>query len=135
MSGLDWGAMHSAGVQLALTFALYFAGFSVGRYFVYVVRNEIRGSVALADIIRDTAVAFGVGYVSGGLVNAIARTNLGYTLAGVINSINASKYELGNFFATLTPGVSFGATLTIIIPALIVGAFVGGVFALIFGKQ
>ena len=61
----NFSAMHAGGVQLGKTIALYGAGFTIGKNIVRVFNGKVRGSVAISNIIRDTAIFFGISYLAG----------------------------------------------------------------------
>ena len=61
----NFSAMHAGGVQLGKTIALYGAGFTIGKNAVRVFNGKVRGSVAIANVTRDTAIFFGISYLAG----------------------------------------------------------------------
>ena len=61
----NFSAMHAGGVQLGKTIVLYGAGFTIGKNIVRVFHGKIRGSVAVANVIRDVAIFFGISYLAG----------------------------------------------------------------------
>ena len=61
----NFSAMHAGGVQLGKTIVLYGAGFTIGKNIVRVFHGKIRGSVAVANVIRDIAIFFGISYLAG----------------------------------------------------------------------
>lgn len=73
-------AMHQTGLSFGCTIGLYGAGFSIGKNIVRVTRGKINGGVAVANIIRDAAIFFGVSYLgsafcSGAIQMANVATN------------------------------------------------------------
>ena len=173
---MDWGNLHAAGVHLGQTLAIYGAGFSVGRHVVKVMRNNIRASVAFADVMRDTAIAFVGGYLCGGLINAGEQTAGGHAIASAVSAatsaipsssvghllsnltksafeaINSACAPLGRTLTAATMGTAISGAVAISVsnvafiaefveailasaaPILLISAFVGGIFALIFDK-
>lgn len=144
--------MHEAGFTLGATIAVYGAGFSIGRHLIKTMRGKIRGSVAIAHVIRDTAICFGVSYVGGALASgAMSATgqrvptdfgagNIAAGTAGevVVDSASAltgaannliDKVTHGAFDAAGSAGSSVGSKLT----ALAAGTPLDGVVGTIVG--
>ena len=126
--------MHEAGVALALAIAVYGAGFSIGRHVIKTMRGNIRGSVAIAHVMRDVVICFVVGYVGGAIftgattatnsrvnvdfgLNAMtgnsadALTGTASELSGAANNL-IDKVTNGAFRAMSSAGNSVGSTLT-----------------------
>jgi len=126
--------MHEAGVAFAVAIALYGAGFTIGRHIIKTMRGKIRGSVAIAHVIRDVAICFGVGYVGGAIftgattaTNSRVNVNFGLNVAtgnsadaivGTANELSGAANNLidkvtnGVFRAISSAGNSVGSTLT-----------------------
>ena len=75
-----FSAMHDTGLQFGKTIVLYGAGFSIGKNVIRVVRGKERGGVAIANVIRDTAIFFGLGYIGGAMGSGAVRAALGKNL-------------------------------------------------------
>ena len=92
MDFVNFSAMHETGVQLGKTVALYGLGFSIGRNIILVFRGKVRGGVAMAHVLRDTAVVFGVGYLFGALGGSVinlARKATGTTFPSFGGTTNS----------------------------------------------
>lgn len=104
----SFSVMHEGGLQLGKTIAVYGAGFSIGKNIVRVIRGKVRGSVAIANVIRDTAIFFGVSYLGGAFFNgalqmtgnatsAVSPIDAGLSTVGMSNGS-----ELGNTASELS---------------------------------
>ena len=127
--------MHASGVAIGTTLVVYGAGFSIGRHAIKFMRSKIRGSVAVANVIRDSAICFGVSYIGGliyggvtsatgrnvpvdfGLKSATANSS-GNALAETANDLSGAANNLidkvtnGAFDAVNAAGSSVGGHLT-----------------------
>ncbi len=72
-----FSAVHAVGLQFGKMFALFGAGFSIGRNFMRVINTKVRSGVAMSNVIRDTIISFVVGYVSSGLISGIVNSSVG----------------------------------------------------------
>ena len=128
-----FSGIHAMGLPLAKTFALYGAGFSVGKNIVKSIRGTVRGGVAVSDVLRDTIIAFGVGYVlgpaSGGMIVSTVSNLTAQTDSEFINVF--MNRLLGMIYAA---GADVGAvsTFAMTAPPFSLGALIGGIFALLF---
>lgn len=66
-------AMHQTGLSFGKTIALYGAGFSIGKNIVRVLRGKVNYGVAIANVIRDTAIFFGVSYLGAAFFSGAAN--------------------------------------------------------------
>ena len=133
--------MHDMGVPFAKTLVVYGFGFSVGKYFVRVLRGIIRFSVAIADIIRDTIIIFTVGYFIGltGIGEKIFGSSDSATM-GILRAIGGGSTDwfwdsmnlfIGTFQAmgmNLTALPDFVLTMS----ALLIGGLIGVIFGILF---
>ncbi|MBE8954351.1 MAG: hypothetical protein SR2Q5_01600 [Quinella sp. 2Q5] len=131
----NFSAMHTSGVGFAKALVMYGAGFSIGRHAIKTMRGKIRGSVAIAHVIRDAAVCFGVSYVGGVLyggamssgsrqssvdfgVGNVAANSVGDVVAGSAVGLTDAANNLidkvthGAFDAVGNVGSSVGSSLT-----------------------
>lgn len=121
----NFSAMHAGGVQLGKTIALYGAGFTIGKNIVRVVRGKVRGSVAVSNVIRDTAIFFGISYLAGflssGAIQVASTATTGArvtvpvtpTTAGAGGVIGESASELSGAASNLVDRVTNGLFGTI----------------------
>lgn len=134
-------AMHDMGVPFAKTLVVYGFGFSVGKYFVRVMRGIIRFSVAIADVIRDTIIIFIVGYFIGvtGIGEKIFGSGDSATM-GILRAIGGGSTEwfwdsmnlfIGTFQAM---GINFAALPDFVatMSALLIGGLIGAIFGILF---
>ncbi|MBQ7454253.1 MAG: hypothetical protein IJS69_04300 [Selenomonadaceae bacterium] len=113
-------AIHGAGVKLGVTIALYGAGFSIGKNIVRIFRGKIRAPVAIAHVIRDTAIFFGISYLAGVLsggaiqmantasnvsVPKISPTAPSVSVGVVGNSASELSGAAGNLVEQVTKGL------------------------------
>lgn len=133
-------SMHTIAVPFAKTFVLYGLGFSIGKNIVKVMRNRIRMSVAIADIARDSIIAFFIGYVIGAMgvgrfisnsfdaAGKILSQTLGGSVGFVSDPVNVF---LGLLYAM---GADFGSVtiLALTAPAVVLGALIGAIFGFLF---
>ena len=54
--------LHERALPFGKSFALFGAGFAIGKNIIKVVRGNARAGVAVSDVIRDVIIAFGLGY-------------------------------------------------------------------------
>ena len=98
MDIVNFSAMHEMGVRFGKTAALYGFGFSIGRNIIQVFRGKVRGGVAMAHILRDTAIFLGVGYLvgaGGGGVMSVT-TNATSTTVPILGATSGGNSELVN---------------------------------------
>ena len=130
-----FSAIHATGLPVAKTFALYGAGFSVGKNIVKTIRGSIRGGVAIADVIRDTIISFGVGYI-------IGATSGGAIISAVTNLTAQNNSEFVNAFMNRLLGMIYAAgadvnavsAFAMTAPPVLLGALIGGIFAFLFSR-
>lgn len=133
-------SMHTIAVPFAKTFVLYGLGFSIGKNIVKVMRNRIRMSVAIADIARDSIIAFFIGYVIGAMGVGRFISNsfdaagkvLSQTLGGSVGFVSDPvNVFLGLLYAM---GADFGSVtiLALTAPAVVLGALIGAIFGFLF---
>jgi len=81
---------HKAGLQSAKSGALYGGGFSLGSNLVDVVSGDKELGEAACDVAKDTAVAYGTGYVAGAVGSAIASTSTGAAVIGAASGVGSA---------------------------------------------
>lgn len=86
----NFSAMHAAGKQVGKTGAMYGAGFSIGKNIVGMMRGEISAGEAAVNVACDTAVSYGVGYATGAVGSAVARTAVGKAAASALGSATSA---------------------------------------------
>lgn len=117
-------------------FALYGAGFSIGKNIVKVMRGRTHAGVAVADVIRDTIIAFIIGCMIGGAgvgdtidksFDTLTATFLNAfgTTADPTSIISGLLYSMG---AGYGPAEIFAATF----PAMVIGVLAGMIFGFFF---
>ena len=138
---LNLSSFHTAGVPFAKTLVLYGLGFSIGKNIVKVMRNRIRISVATADVIRDTIIAFLIGYVIGAAGVGIFISNSLDTAGRIISQTLGNNSAVfvsdpvnvffGLFYAM---GADFGSVsiLSLTFPAVVTGALIRAIFGFLF---
>lgn len=98
-------AMHASGLSFGKTIGLFGAGFSIGKNFIRVVRGKINGGVAVANIIRDAAIFFGVSYLGAALSTGAIN------MAKVVTGNNTPTVDVGAATADVT-GSAVGESAT-----------------------
>ena len=83
-------AMHAAGKQVGKSGAMYGAGFSIGKNIVGMMRGKVGAGEAIGNVAIDTTVSYGVGYATGAVGSAVARTAAGRVAASAIGSATAA---------------------------------------------
>ena len=117
-------------------FALYGAGFSIGKNIVKVMRGRSHFGVAVADVIRDTIIAFIIGCMVGGV-------GVGDTINKSLDTL--SKTFLNAFGSTADPssvisgllysmGAGYGPVeiFTATFPSVVLGVLAGMIFGFLF---
>jgi hypothetical protein len=134
-------SMHTIAVPFAKTFVLYGLGFSIGKNIVKVMRNRIRMSVAIADIARDSIIAFFIGYVigamgvgrfisnsfdaAGKILSQTLGSNSAVFISDPVNVFLGLLYAMGADFGSVT-------ILALTAPAVVLGALIGAIFGFLF---
>lgn len=124
--------MHEAGKQVGKSGALYGAGFSIGSNIVNMMRGKVTAGEAAVNVARDTAVSYGVGYATGAVGSAVARTAAGKVVSSALGSATSaiSSTAVGGALTSATAaigGVATSATAGAIGAVGSAGAAVGGV--------
>ena len=60
-----FSVLHERALPFGKSFALFGAGFTIGKNIIKIVRGNARAGVAVADVIRDVIITFGLGYAIG----------------------------------------------------------------------
>ena len=81
---------HKAGLQSAKSGALYGGGFSLGSNLVDVACGDKELGEAAGDVAKDTAIAYGTGYVAGVVGSAVASTSAGATAIGAVSAAGSA---------------------------------------------
>ena len=116
-------------------FALYGAGFSFGKNIIRVMRGRTGWAVTLADVIRDSIIAFLIGCMIGGVG--------GETISESLDSLTSTFLKV--FGTTADPasvisgllysmGAGYGSVeiLTTTFPPIILGVLAGMIFGFLF---
>ena len=116
-------------------FALYGAGFSFGKNIIRVMRGRTGWAVTLADVIRDSIIAFLIGCMIGGVG--------GETISESLDSLTSTFLKV--FGTTADPasvisgllysmGAGYGSVeiLTTTFPPIILGVLAGMIFGFFF---
>ena len=82
-------AMHDAGLNFGSTIALYGAGFSIGKHIIRLTRGKVTFGVAVANVIRDTLIFFGISYFGGALASGAIKLAASATNANIPTDLNA----------------------------------------------
>ena len=134
-----FGAMSNfsaTAAPIGKLFALYGAGFSIGKNIVKVMRGRTHAGVAVADVIRDTIIAFIIGCMVGGVgvgdtiensFDTLTKTFLNAfgSTADPTSIISGLLYSMG---AGYGPAEIFAATF----PAMVIGVLAGMIFGFFF---
>ena len=135
-----FGAVSNFSATAAPTgklFALYGAGFSFGKNIIRVMRGRTGWAVTVADVIRDTIIAFIIGSMIGGM-------GVGETISNSFDSLTSTF--LNAFGSTADPasvisgllysmGAGYGPVeiFTATFPAIVLGVLAGMIFGFLFG--
>ena len=90
-------AMHHTGLSFGKTIALYGAGFSIGKNIVRVLRGKVNYGVAIANVIRDAAIFFGVSYLGAAFFSGAANMAQVVTNSSMPNvDLSAASVDVRN---------------------------------------
>lgn len=125
----------ATGAPIGRLFALYGAGFSIGKSIVKIMRGRTHAGVAVADVIRDTIIAFIIGSMVGGMggktisdsFDSLTSTFLKAfgTTADPASVISGLLYSMGL-------GTAPVEIITTTFPPIILGVLAGMIFGFLF---
>lgn len=117
-------------------FALYGAGFSFGKNVIRVMRGKTSWAVTVADVIRDTIIAFLIGIMIGAIGVGKTISNSFDSLTSTFLNVFGSTADPASVISGLlySMGMNFGAVeiLTLTTPPIILGVLAGMIFGFFF---
>ena len=117
-------------------FALYGAGFSIGKNIVKVMRGRTHAGVAVADVIRDTIIAFIIGSMIGGIGVGEKISDSFDSLTSTFLNVFGSTADPASVVSGLLYSMGLGSTpveiFTTTFPAIVIGVLAGMIFGFFF---
>jgi len=125
----------ATGAPIGKLFALYGAGFSFGKNIIRVMRGKNSWAVTIADVIRDTIIAFLIGSMIGGMGGESVSESLD-SLKATFSKAFGTTVDPASLISGLlySMGISFGAVeiFTLTAPPIIFGVLAGMIFGFFF---
>ena len=134
-----FGAVSNFSATAAPTgklFALYGAGFSFGKNIIRVMRGRTGWAVTVADVIRDTIIAFIIGSMIGGMGVGETISNSFDSLTSTFLNAFGSTADPASVISGLLYSMGLGTApveiLTTTFPAIVIGVLAGMIFGFLF---
>ena len=117
-------------------FALYGVGFSFGKNIIRVMRGRTGWAVTVADVIRDTIIAFIIGSMIGGMGVGETISNSFDSLTSTFLNAFGSTADPASVISGLLYSMGLGTApveiITTTFPPIILGVLAGMIFGFLF---
>ncbi|CAK7037545.1 hypothetical protein [Tissierella sp.] len=104
--------VHHAGIKTAAKGCQFGGGFSLGSNIVDVVSGDKDLDEAVVDIVKDSAVSAGVGYVTGATVTAVGNTAIGAAVGGAVSTAGTAIASTAVGGTVVAAGTTVAGTIT-----------------------